>query len=174
MKKTAGKNSFVKIIAAALAAVTVMTAAVVGVSASGSEVKAADKAVSAAAASADTEQKESRTGKTYRIGDEIVLSKEYAVTDDLAGSSTVKCIDGCFKLDAANIGYTMKGQFEFIGLFGDSGLCITTLDAPSTRPCDIEGIRIVSGTGTEKDPYRFETVFSAESINALHGIFAGK
>ncbi len=158
MKNTADKNrGFIKMIAAALAAMTVMTAAVVGVSASSSEpVRKSSVSISAVKA---TESSKIAAGTVFGINDKIKLSNEYVVTDDLMGVSA-QCISGEFRLDTDLIGFTMMGQFEFIGLFGEQDLRITTMDAASTRPCDVKGIKLVSGNGTENSPYRFAVVFN--------------
>ena len=158
MKNTAVKNKGLKkIIAAALAAVTVMTAAVICASAAGSEDIKTNTA--AETVSAADSREPIAEGTVFGIGDKIELRGEYVVTDDFAGNDTVKPVDGEFKADADFIGYTMKGQFEFIGLFGERDLCITTLDPVSTRPCDVKGIKVAGGTGTQSDPYRFAAVF---------------
>ena len=141
MKNTATKNKGIKkIIAAALAAMTVMTATVICVSASGSEnteTKAAasvTRAADAKPAEVKEENKETlEVGTTFNIGEKIVLDDAYVVTDDIKGAEKAQSVKGEFKLDTEYIAFTMmKGQFEFIGLFGDKDLRITTFDAPST------------------------------------------
>lgn len=159
MKKTVSGNKGIKrIIAAALAAAAAMAAAAIAASAAGAESipAAGEKAV---VCSAEQSREPIAEGKVFGIGEKIKLDNEYAVIDDFAGGSKTACITGEFTPDTEFIGYTMKGQFEFIGLFGDKDLCVTALDPVSTRPCDVKGIRVASGTGTESDPYRFETAF---------------
>lgn len=159
MKNASVKNKGLRrIFAAAMAAVTVMTAAVICASAAGSEDIKTNTAAASAAPAAESLEAFAQ-GTVFGIGDRIELRGDYVVTDDFAGNSTVKSVDGVFKADTEFIGYTMKGQFEFIGFFGDQDLCITALDPVSTRPCDVKGIRVAGGTGTQSDPYRFAVEF---------------
>ena len=103
-------------------------------------------------------------GVEYAIGDTIRLTSEtWIIYDDEKGAEDLGNYSaGDYAVPSVARYLPDYSQFEFWDIFGYSTfLCITASEGNSTDTDDVAGIKVVSGNGTQSDPYKFAVVYKS-------------